>query len=535
MSALLRPALRAIGLVMVAAATASAQDKSCEVNESRPSALGRATLANQMASGAQDPTAAAKQLSSAVKMLTENGEKMDNQVGRNFVLGKTLVLWSMQPNVELVTRRGPLGYTTDPTGNIDLALAIDSAFKVVETANPECVGETSRWRGQKAWVGLVNKAIERLGADDLDAAEAAASGAIRLNPYGPYGFVVLASVMQKRDKGTEAFKLYRQSVDVASRDTSYDDIKRQSLIYLGNMAIDSAESVEGAARKPYTDEAKVAFQKVMADAAAGELKVNARAGMCRVAIISGDTAALRENYKEPLTNPAPFTYSDLMNAGVCMARADMTPEAATLFKSAYDKNPYHRDALSNLAIMHLRKDEHDQAAPLASRLVSVEPNNPDNLQLAVLAYAGIAKRSRDARLASVKTAPKAGAAKGKAPATKSAQTLSSAQIDSLFDHEKAYTDSAVAMNDRKEKLAFRVSLSDFSTTDDKSTMAGSIMNQGTADKAVTIKVDFLDTTGKVVMSKEQAVGNIAAGASGRFSLTATPGKGIAAFRYAPIE
>src|SRR5213075_879428 len=88
-------------------------------------------------------------------------------------------------------------------------------------------------------------------------------------------------------------------------------------------------------------------------------------------------------------------------------------EATTLFQAAYEKNPYHRDALSNLAIMLLRADQHAKALPLAQRLVSVEPNNPENLQLLVLSYAGIAKRARDARLGPKPAPTKAGT---KAPA-----------------------------------------------------------------------------------------------------------------------
>src|SRR5690349_1742373 len=281
MSVSLRPIIRAAGLATVIASGLGAQaQKSCEVNEGRPSAVGRATLAVQVASSSQDPSAAARQLTSAVKVLTDNGEKMDNQVGRNLVLGKALVLWSMQPNVELVARRGSLGYSMNPDAMIDLAAAIDTAFKVVETANPECIGETSRWRSQRAWVNLVNKAIERLNADDVDAAEAAAQTAIVMNPYGPYGYVVLASVKQKKNQSSEAFGLYQRAIDAASRDTSYDEIRRQSLIYLGNLAADSAESVtDTTARRPYVETAKAAFEKVLADKGADDLRENAPSGM----------------------------------------------------------------------------------------------------------------------------------------------------------------------------------------------------------------------------------------------------------------
>ena len=543
MSLFRSPVFRAVGLTIACAGVAGAQaaQKACEVNEGRPTQVGRALLAVQVASGAQDPNAAARQLTAAVKGLTENAERMENQVGRNFVLGKALVLWTMQPNIELETKRGAIGYTTNPEGNIDLAAAIDTAFKVVEAAMPECVSETSRWRGQKGWVTLVNTAIERLNADDVDAAEKAAQKAILMNPYGPYGYVILANVMQKRGKGTEAMGLYRKSIDAAARDTSYGDIKRQSMVYMGNLAVDSAEGVtDPTARKPYIEAAREAFNAILADKDAADIKESARSGLCRVAIASGDTGSLRQTYKDQLANAAAFQYTELMNAGVCMARAEMTPEATALFQAAYEKNPYHRDALSNLAIMLLRADRHADVIPLTERLIEVEPNNPENLQLHVMANAGIATAARQKRQAgskapATKTATKAGTKT--APATKAAPagpTMSAAAQDSLFNIEKKYTDVAVATNERREKMALKVSLSDFSITDAKATVAGSVQNSGTDAKNVTLKVDFLDRSGKVIATKEQAL-EVPAGRSARFSLTTTPGKEVAAFRYTRLD
>lgn len=538
------PAIRALGLTIATVSVAGAQGapKACEVNEGRPTAVGKALLAVQVASSTQDPNAASRQLTTAVKGLTDGGEKMDNQVGRNFVLGKALVLWTMQPNVELVTKRGPLGYSTNPEATIDLAAAIDSAFKVVEAAHPECVAETSRWRGQKGWVNLVNMAIERLNSDDPDGAEAAARKAILINPYGPYGYVVLGNVLQKRGKATEAFSLYRTGVEMASRDTIYDDIRRQSLVYLGNLAADSAEVAEdAAARRPYIETARAAFEQIMADKGATDIKESARSGMCRINIVSGDTASLRTTYKDQLEAPAGFKYGELMNAGVCMARAEMVPEATILFRAAYEKNPYHRDALSNLAIMLLRNDKHLEAMPLAERLVEVEPNNPENLQLLVMSYAGLAKGVRDTRQAAMKTAtPTKTATKTKtSTATKTPAStsprMSQATQDSLFKVEQRYTEAAVSTNERREKLGVKVALSDFSASDAKATVSGSVTNQGTVAKTVTMKVDFLDAAGRVVASKEQALGEIAAGRSARFNITQTPGKEVAAFRYIRIE
>lgn len=537
MSAFLRPALRAVGLGLACAAVAGAQEKACEVNESRPTAIGRATLAVQVAQSTQDPATAAKQLSAAVKGLTENAERMDNQVGRNYVLGKALVLWSIQPNVELVTTRGALGYTTDPQGTIDIAAAIDTAFRVVEAAHPECVSETAQWRGQRAWVGLVNQAIEKLNADQLDEAEQAADRAIMLNPFGPYGYVIKGNLMQKRQRATEAFGLYRKAIEAASKDTTYADIRRHSLISLGNLAADSAEmAADAAAKRPYVEAARNAFQQVLSDTAAGESLANARSGMCRVMIASGDTAALRTMYQGELSNPAPHAYADLMNAGVCMARAEMERDATVLFRAALEKNNFHRDALSNLAIMLVNSEQFDAALPVTQRLVSVEPNSPDNLQLLVMSYAGIAKRARDQRLAATGKAPaaKTGA---KTTTTKAAGAprMTAAQVDSLFKFESAYTDSAVKANDRREKLTLRVSLSEFTTSAEKAVVAGTIQNSGTADKTVAMKVEFLGKDGQPLATKDVQV-TVPAGRSARFDATVTPGnKDIVAFRYTPID
>lgn len=534
MSAILRPVFRAVGLGLVCASVAGAQEKACEVNESRPNQIGRATLAVQVASSAQDPAAITKQLSAAVKGLTENADRMDNQVGRNFVLGKALVLWSLQPNVELVTTRGALGYTTDPQGTIDIAAAIDTAFKVVEAAHPECVSETARWRGQKAWVNLVNQAIEKLNADELDAAAQIADRAIMLNPYGPYGYVIKGNIMQKRERASDAFAMYRKAIEVAATDTAYADIRRHSLISLGNLAADSAEMAANAAAKaPYVEVARNAFQQILSDSDAGETLPNARAGMCRVMIAAGDTAALRSMYQSELSTPGSRTYAELMNAGVCMARAEMERDATILFRAAVEKNAYHRDALSNLAIMLVNSEQHDAALPIARRLVSVEPNNADNLQLLVMSYAGIAKKARDQRAAASKTPTKTGAK----TTTKAGATtrLTAAQLDSLFKFESAYTDSAVTVNTRREGLTVRVQLSEFTTSDEKAVVAGTIQNTGTADKNVSMKVEFLNGAGQPVASKDVEV-TVPANGRSRFDATITPGNSeIVAFRYSPIE
>jgi hypothetical protein len=264
---------------------------------------------------------------------------------------------------------------------------------------------------------------------------------------------------------------------------------------------------------------------VAEDPDAGPLAGTARAGLCRVAIAAGDTANLRTTYKGPIESPGTHSYLDLINAGVCLARADMIPEATIVFRGAVEKNAWHRDALSNLAIMLIQAGRHADALQYTGRLVSVEPNNEENLQLAAMAYAGKAKAAGDARSAAQRSAGQKTAA-GRASAR---------VVDSLFAVQKAYNDSTVALMARKDSLPYVVTLSDFNVGEEKVTISGSVRNQSTQAKPVTMKVDFLDAQGNVVQTQQQDLGAIPAGETARFSLTATPATGITAFRYARIQ
>src|SRR4029078_5981558 len=109
----------------------------------------RAVCDFQRASTPTNPQDAAPKLRDAVKLLSEADPKR-NPVGKNFVLGKTLVMWMTRPNVvHGIASRGALGFTTDAVGRYDVIAGIDSAFTVVETSNPECVAPTGAYRAQQ--------------------------------------------------------------------------------------------------------------------------------------------------------------------------------------------------------------------------------------------------------------------------------------------------------------------------------------------------------------------------------------------------
>lgn len=513
-----------IAMTAVFGSMVGAQQKECEINEGSPGEIARAMLALQVAQSANSPDAVAKQLKSAIANV-DKADAKKNAIGKSFVYGKTLVMWMAQPDVQPVASRSALGFATSPEGTIDIIAAIDSAFTAVETAAPECESQTAAWRQQKGWVALINGAIEQVNADKIDTAEVLAKRSLQLYRGAPYGFMVLGNVAQKRGKTADALKYYQQTVD-AAKDTAFADVRRNTLLNIGNIATTALDSATGAEKESYAKTAKEAFETLAKDAGtSGNFAESAQQGLARLAQVSGDTAALKATYKDKLGNPDSFSYSQLMAAAVLAANANEIPDATKLFEAAYKKNPYHRDVLANLAIMHIQADQPGQAVPFVKQLVAVDPSNGENYRLFTHAYAKIQSQLMAANKQYGK----------KANATSNPR-LKKAYIDSAKvsnDSIRVVTDLALKYNQLADTLPVKVAFNEFTPDTDKATVAGTISNLSDQTKTYTLTVEFLDKSGKVVISQEANVGPVNAKGSGRFSVTAA-GQGIIAFRYKPV-
>lgn len=504
-------------------AGAQQKQKDCDVDEGKPGEVARAMLALQVAQNAK-PEDAAKQLRSAIGSL-EKADKSKNPVGQSFVLGKALVLWLSQPNEPVVATRGSLGFTQNPQGSFDLVTGIDSAFSVVEKAMPECASQTAAWRAQKGWVTMINDAIQQLNADHADSAELLAKRSLVLNPNAPYGYMVLGNLAQKRDSVRQAINYFKQTVEKSGTDTSYADLKRQTALAAANLAATAAGSATGADKTAYVADAKWGYDLVANDPKAGTYADQARTGLAQLAAASGDTAAVRATYAPQLANPSQYTFQQLLNAGVTAARAQQVPDATTLFEAAYKKNAYHRDVLYNLAIMYLNSDKYASVIPVVRQLVAVDPSNGDNYKLFTIAYANEQKGFND-KIKNYNALAK----KAKLPKAVKAYE-DSARF--YFDSAKAVADSALRYNTIAEGFPMKVAFNEFSNQDNKATLGGTITNSSDQAQTYSMKVDFLDSTGKVVTSQTTTVGPVAPGQSGRFSVAGS-GPGIEAFRYAPL-
>jgi predicted Zn-dependent protease len=531
------PALLVAGVT----ASAGAQQKACDIEEGTPSQVAKAVLSLQLAQTAQasnKPADVQKNLKSAVASVTD-GDKTKNPIGRAFELGKALTAWSLDSTMTTgMTTRGAVGFTDAPTSPYDLYAGIDSSFKVVEASDPACEAQTEPWRRQKAWVDLTNKSIELANSGNTDSAAVLAKRAILLSPTAPYGYMVLAQAAQKKNDSKGAVENFKLAIANAAKDTSMADSRRQLELQLGNYESDLAESATGAAKTQYTADAKATFEALAKDPGTKYADA-ARQGSARVAQASGDTAAIKGSYADQLANPSAFSYASLMSAAVTAARANQGKDAIKLFEAARTANPYHRDVLYNLARLYILDSAYTKGIPVARQLIAVDPSNPDNYQLLAIGYAAMQKGYQAQQKAYDAKAKELGqrANTSKSAAVQKAAIDSAGRINKFItiyaDSAKTAVDSALKYNGAMTSLPARVSFNEFTPTDAKTSIGGTIGNPTDSPKSFDMKIEFLDKAGTVVATQTVSVGPIAPGQSAPFKAEAT-GAGITAFRYAPL-
>lgn len=501
----------------------------CSIDEGKPGEVARAYLAVSQVASAQAMTLDQQKakLAESVRLLSQLPPTADNPVGRAYEMGKLLVLWTTLPGVSMTMQRGTVGYVTDPTGMINLPAAIDSAFDLVEAAKPECASQLLQWRSQKGWITLVNQSIHELQVGSIDSAEAHARETLLFNDQAPYAYMVLGQIAEQRQQTDSAIALFQKTIQAASSDSSYTSVKQQTELNLGNIAAAAAAAAQDSAKKMSYDElARTNLQALAADTtASAAYRESAKAALVNVSLAMGDSASAKSSYAAQLADPSKFAFREVLQAGVSASRLGDDSAALKLFHAAYEKNPYHRDALTNLAIYELRAEHYDTARTLLARLKEIDPNG-NNTRLEVLTYAGLATHFQHLNNAYVTQYQKAKSAKVKAALTDSAAMTA--------DSNTYYSHKAVETNIRADSVPVLVSFTQFSNVQDTVTLAGTIENNTPASQTYTMKVDFLDATGTVVASQSQTVGPVGSKEAGRFSVTVTA-PGITAFKYAPLD
>ena len=465
----------------------------CEIDEGKPGQVKGARDALVTAGLIGKPDDKKKQITKAIGLLT-TPQANANAVGRNWLLGRALVTLAAMPDQPTVATKASLGYTGAPADQVDLVLAADSAFDVVEQAMPQCESETEQYR-RVPYVGLVNSAVNLYNAKQIDSAVAVAERALVIYPKSPVAYNVIGNARQSKDDIPGAVDAFKKMVVAIGSDTAYADEKKQAMMNIPQLLAAEADAAEAPKKQEYAKQAAEAYQAYLKDY---PNDAGAQSGLARVQLLAGDSASANKIYSDMLAAPDKYTDMQLLEAGVNAARAERAKDASQLFEAGLKKNPYYRDGLYNVSVTYLGSNQLDKMPPVLERLVSVDPNNPDNYRLWVNYYQDKVKAE-------------------KVPAAKKQLN------DSVLKYYKVFSEPTV-------KVAFNL----FSREAAKATLGGSIENLSAEAKTYTIKVDFLDTSGSTVATQEATVGPVEPKASKPFRITAEKA-GIAAFKYAPLD
>ncbi len=518
--------LLATGLLLVAATAAGAQQAAapaCDVGSAVKGNLARASLTVDLARQAGVGPAAESQLKNTIKVLESS--QNEDPVARSYLLGEALSLWLNQPNIGLTPKRGAVGFTTNPEGSIDLVGTVDSLFTIVEKAKPNCSDFTAFYRGgQKFYLDIANAAINSLNEDKLDSAEFYATQAHRIYPASPYGVMVLGNVASKRGDNAKAVSYWRAAAEAAAKDTSYRDVRRQMLSNIGTVYLNRATAASGAERKAYADSASTTLAELLAmPGTQGSYLFGTRQNYQTALLMAGDTAKFVASYQPLIQNPSAYVYQDLLNSAVNAARAERADDAAKLFAATLEQNPYNRDALFNLAVTYLTLDQNDKVSPIVTRLVAVDPGNPENYNLAARAYLSLGKAAQ--------------AKKNTAVAA-------------------AYNDSTLTWYTRGNKLPVEVVFNEFTPTAKDLTIAGTVTDRrdkidaanaatpakgkttkstkaaaaSFAPKPVTLNFEAIDKSGTVLGTGSVTTEALTPGKSATFRVTVPAAEAIA-YRY----
>jgi tetratricopeptide (TPR) repeat protein len=505
-----RSASIALSLIALAAVPAQAQD-SCPVDYGKPNQVKDANKALETNELIGKPEDKRKAFVRAVTLVTREPEKVrSNQLGVNLVLGRALIDLAQLPDMPATVRRGDVGFTMDPDATIDLLAAGDSLLDAAEASNPGCKAETEAWR-RGPYAALVNDAVNTYNAQQVDSAEKLVRRSLMIfdgYPDAYFAYNILGNIQQAKDDVPGAISSFKQVAQLMKGDTSSVDDRKTTIMLVAQLMIDRGEQVEGEARTAAMNEVVTYLQEYLKEFP-GDVK--AQSAIATAQLKSGDVAAARRLFDEMLQNPDRYTDLNLLEAGVGAARASQNAMAAQLFEAGLKKNPYSRDGLFNLATVYSDTlvGKIDQMPEILKRLNAVDPENPDNAQLAALYWQARARVLR---------AP----AEGKDLPDPAAVAFKEANDSLLFYYDK--------FSNAKAKVTFSL----FSHDEGRHVLAGSIENRGDEEKSYTLKLEFLDVAGTVLETRDVAVEGVRGKGSKPFRVELTDKPGVAAFRYAPF-
>jgi tetratricopeptide (TPR) repeat protein len=484
-----------LGVASTAHAQKGKQNK-CDVGDdnSSESMGGRLFLSRVTDPKLKDQAQKDSLLRQAVGSLTSTKMNEQKDFGRDYLLAEALVLEAADTSTNPVGSRGSFGFKQDSTSQIDILATADTLLTTLATKKPDCADLADNMRLQ-AYVPLTNAALSDINAHSYDRADTLAHRAVTIYNKSPYVYNALGSVaITKKDYGG-AKDNFDKVVALSATDTSYRKLKAVAMYNLAVISSTIADTTKGPGHQAAADSAVASWK---AYAATNPSDPNAQAGLTHALQASGDTAQAKALYSDMLQNPQKYTEMQLFQSAISAAQAKDEVTAVKLFQDGMKTNPYFREALYYVANSEFNNGQIDSLMPTVRRLVSVDPNNPDDYRLLAGAYQ---LRARDA------TDPK----------------IKRAMQDSTLQALKKFQQPRVGLT-----------VTNFANDGQHMTIAGRIQNFTDSAQTVTPKFSFLDASGNVVGSKDGSPLTVPAKQAGTFALSADV-KGAVAYKYAPLD
>ena len=466
----------------------------CKINDSSPYQINGAKQYVITAASSRKDDEIPKHLSNAIRVLTDNPEKINNEAGRQFLLARTYAQWLKRDGATYVMKRGAIGFTANKDGDQNLLLALDSAVTSIERMMPECTALVRPYREQFT-NDIYNKSVAAMNADQNDSSIYFAKLATQVASSDPRPWNVMSAVYQKMGQMDSAVMAMQKVIALAGTDSTYKKVKQQSRYNLAVIYLTKAESAKGAEKDEQVKQARTLLEAYLKDTP-GEASATQALG--RAMRLSGDTAAVASVFAEMLNTPEKYTADQLFEAASNAAASARDKDAVTLFENGLKKNPYHRLALLNLSNVLFQMKDVARMGPITSRLIEVDPNNPDTWRM----HAGYWQLNQRAETDAGK--------------------------------KKAYGDSTLAAIKRRDEVNPKITVFLAAKSGNTYQVQGNLNNESDKTASYTVKFELLDETGAVVTTKDVAVGPVDAGASAAFSLK-VDGPKIVAYRYAPVK
>jgi tetratricopeptide (TPR) repeat protein len=488
----------AAALVAVAPRALSAQ-ADCPVDLFTPAQLGQASILVNKA--AEDPASeeGLKALRDAGRLLTDARRFSGNATGSAMARAQLFVLWMHRADTPAAMTPAELGMGRDRETRITLINTVDSLFTVVETAMPACQAETDRWRQSGPWNARITAAYRNISAGQPDSADFYVREAMILDRRSPFLYNALAQIAAARNDMQGMLGHLGKAIEIASQDTSLAETTRQMRTQYASVLQGYAAGLPDAAeRNRELTRAARLFLELGLSAPMAQDGPAFLSQVLDIGMMTSNDTLINDVLTPLLANPDSFPDISLLLGGETARMKTRTADAMALYRAALAKNPNIRDANYFLAYLLLDQNKFADALPLTTKLIELDPSNPDNYMMASIA------------------------------------TRQVAQTESNAQQKAALTRQADQLGTQESTMPQRVQVLSFERRAEGAKLDGSIENRGRAAKAFTLEVSFLDATGAVVETVSTTTAEIAPNAVGEFSVTATK-PGIVAWKYAPIR